>query len=264
MQKTLTLYREAARQWYKLEMGHHAAAFAYYAPFALIPLILVSVGVSGYVFGVPFVKNIFLSWATVFGTDLTQLVNVAVQNLEIEVHTYDVPIVATLLFLIITIFAFNVLGSGFLRIWGTAEKGLVPWLWQSLRSAVFVLILQLYIVCILIIEGLWIEVPAIKVSFVPQVVWFFSVSLLFFLLFRFLTKGAPSIFGCLVGGISTGVLFLVAKNIVGLYLAAKPVLTIFGAAGLILVLLIWVYILAVIIYYGAIVAQLVTNRNQTL
>ena len=51
-------------------------------------------------------------------------------------------------------------------------------------------------------------------------------------------------------------LFVFAKNVVTIYLAAKPVLTIFGAAGLILVLLVWIYVLAAIIYYGAIMAHL--------
>lgn len=258
----MQLYTKAMKLWYKLEMGHHAAAFSYYAPFALIPLILVSVGVSGYIFGIPFVKNIFLGWGTVFGPDLGALLDVAVQNLDIQVHTYEIPFVATFFFLVITVFAFNVLGSGFLRVWGTAETGFKPWLWQTLRSAVFVVILQFYIIFILIIEGLWAEVPVQYMSVFPTLIWFFSISLLFFLLFRFLTKGAPSIVGCLVGGVTTGLLFLTAKNIVGVYLAAKPVLTIFGAAGLILVLLVWVYVLAVIIYYGAIVAHLYDVRKR--
>jgi uncharacterized BrkB/YihY/UPF0761 family membrane protein len=87
--KIIKILLLAAKEWLVNDMSHFAAAFSYYAPFALIPLILVSVGVSGFFYGIDFVKNIFLSWGTVFGSDLVALVRIAVQNLDIEVHTYN-------------------------------------------------------------------------------------------------------------------------------------------------------------------------------
>jgi len=43
---------------------------------------------------------------------------------------------------------------------------------------------------------------------------------------------------------------------VDLYIATTPILSFYGAAGLILVLFVWVYVLAALIYYGAAVAGL--------
>ena len=185
------------------------------------------------------------------------------QNLEIQINTYELPRVAILLFLLVTLFAFNVLASGFVRIWGLRQEGMKAFFRQTFRSAVFVVILQLYIILMIIMEGTWVELAIRELTIFPGLVWFLSISMLFFLLFRFLASNAPSVSACLAGGLATGVLFIFAKNLVIIYLAAKPVLTIFGAAGLILVLLVWVYVLAAIIYYGAIVAHLFDNCKKS-
>jgi membrane protein len=254
---------QSARLWLRLGMSHYAAAFSYYAPFALVPLILISLGVSNFFYGLSFVKNMFLSWGTIFGPDLTALVELAVQNLDIQVHTYQVPMLAIVFFSFVSILALNALALGFERIWGKPEASVGAWVRQSVRSLLFIMILQIYILTLVSLEGLRVLLD-MDSRIVPLLIWFASISVLFALFYRFLVAHAPSWGGCLVGGLSAGVLFIFAKNIVTVYLATKPVLNIFGAAGLILVLLVWVYVLAAIVYYGAIVAEQYDLKKATL
>ncbi len=253
--KPITILFFAGKEWLSKDMSHYAAAFSYYAPFALIPLILVSVGVSGFFYGISFVKNIFLGWGTVFGDDLVAMINIAVQNLDIEVHTYKIPILATLFFCSISILAFNALAKGFKKAWEKEDKNFKSFYSQSLRSLLFIFILQIYIIIIISIEGLLATLPY-QTHLTSLAVWFFSITIVFMLFYRFLVSDSPSNQACVLGGITSGILFIFAKNLVIIYLETKPVLTVFGAAGLILVLLVWVYVLAAIIYYGAIVAHL--------
>ena len=253
--KLIKILISATKQWLLSDMSHYAAAFSYYAPFALIPLILVSVGVSGFFYGTTFVKSIFLGWGTVFGSDLVAMIDIAVQNLDIEVHTYQIPIIAILFFCSVSILAFNALAMGFKRAWGNEEKSVKRFFKQSLRSLIFILILQIYIIVIISTEGLLATLPY-QAHLISLLVWFSTISAVFMLFYRFLVAKSPSSRACIVGGITAGILFIFAQNLVTVYLEAKPVLTIFGAAGLILVLLVWVYVLANIIYYGAIVAHL--------
>lgn len=245
------LFYHAGRQWVSRDMSYFAAAFSYYAPLALVPLVLLSLIVSGFFYGGDFVKNIFLGWGTVLGNDLLALIDIAVQNLDIEIQAYSIPLLAVIFFSSVSIFAFNVLGSGFERVWGSHRAGLRSWLSQSLRSVLFVIILQAYLILIIAAEGFlaWFKVR--ELPFLPEFIWFLSISLLFILLFKFLAKPAPSWRGCVFGGFSAGLLFIFTNNLVAIYLATKPVLSIFGAAGLLLVLLVWVYILACVIFYGA-------------
>ncbi len=256
----LQILSKSVSLWISLGMSHHAAAFSYYAPFALVPLILISLGISSTFFGFEFVRNMFISWGAMFGPDLTSLISYAVQNLDVQVHSYDVPILAIAFFSVTGVAAINVLGYGFRHIWNIQENDLKSWLWQTFRSIFFIAILQIYVLAIISIEGVW-AMLELENRLVPVLIWFFSISFFFFLLYRFLVAKAPSISGCLVGALTAGLLFVFAKNLVTLYLATKPALNIFGAAGLILVLLVWVYVIASVIYYGAIVASEFEKRK---
>jgi membrane protein len=253
--KFLRLLTDSVRQWFILDLGHHAAAFSYYAPFALVPLVLFSVGILSYFYGATFVKTLFFNWGTLLGPDLLELLNTAVQNLDTEVQTYDLPLLGGIFFLSVTVFAFNTLASGFMRVYGEPLHSFRTWLLQTLRSLVLVVTLQFFFIFIITLEGLWAQLSIPGLGFIPPLVWLLSISCLFAVIYRYLVPSAPSMAGCTVGGIVTGLLFIIAKYLVSFYIAAKPVVSIFGAAGLILILLIWIYVLAAIMYYGSIVAK---------
>lgn len=259
--KYLRILYESASEWINKDMGYYSAAFSYYAPLAMIPLVLLSVAVSGFFYGLPFVKGIFLNWGTILGDDLLELINVAVQNLDIESQTYSVPILAIVFFSSMSLFALNVLAAGFCRLWNIEASGLVSFFSRTWRSIVFILILQIYFFVIIGLNGV---LTYLKVGFgqlLSTLLLFFSVPLIFFLLLRFLVKSTLSWQGCAFGGLISGLLFMFAKGLVTLYLAANPVLSIFGATGLTLVLLVWVYVLASIIYFGASVANVYDRMN---
>lgn len=55
--------------------------------------------------------------------------------------------------------------------------------------------------------------------------------------------------------LSASVLFLIGKYIIGLYLAKMKIISIYGAAGTIIVLLVWVYYMSALLYFGAEVAK---------
>lgn len=259
--KYFRLLYEATLDWINSDMGYYAAAFSYYAPLALIPLVLLSIVVSGFFYGDLFVKSIFLSWGTILGDDLLALVNVAVQNLDIESRTYSIPILAIVFFSSMTLFALNVLGVGFARLWRIDSSGFGSFVSRTWRSVLFILILQIYFFVIIGLNGLATLLNSEPGKFVSSLVLSFSIPLIFFLLFKFLVKSSRSWRGCLIGGLVSGLLFVFAKSLVDLYLSANPVLSIFGATGLTLVLLVWVYVLAAIIYFGAAVAGVYDRMN---
>jgi membrane protein len=247
------LLYHAGREWVKRDMSYYAAAFSYYAPLALIPLLSLSLATAGTVYDSSQVISIFQNWGTVLGDDLLSLVNIAVQNLDIEIKSYSLPTVAIVFFTSASVFAFNVLGTGFQRLWNSHHGEFSPWYIQTLRSILFVFILQAYLIFIV---GFEVFLASFDLAYVSDTVWFLTISILFYLLYRYLVHKSPSWHGCLVGSLVAGILFLLVKNLVSIYLAHEPVLSIFGAAGLILVLLVWIYVLASIILYGASIAHI--------
>jgi membrane protein len=95
--------------------------------------------------------------------------------------------------------------------------------------------------------------------------WIFSLALQF-LLFTLLYRYVPSRRenwgqSALSGGI-TALLFLIGKEIVGLYIGRSAVASAYGAAGSVIVLLIWIYYSALIVFSGAQLSSLILKGRR--
>jgi membrane protein len=91
---------------------------------------------------------------------------------------------------------------------------------------------------------------------------FVSTAAFFAILYRFLASSAPSWQACITGASIASVLFVISKSTINVYITNLSGLNLYGAAGLILVLLIWIYVLASIIYYGAAVAHIYDRMHK--
>ncbi|OGG69978.1 hypothetical protein A3I99_03425 [Candidatus Kaiserbacteria bacterium RIFCSPLOWO2_02_FULL_45_11b] len=244
----------AAKLWIDKGSNYYAAAFSYYAPLALVPLIFFSIAVATFFYGGSFANQVFADWGAALGSELVEVIRGAVENLSQEANTSRVPIVAGLFFLGFYIIALNVISDGFERLWGRETSGFISFLIKSSRALVFLFVLQIYLVFVIGME--FFIMPAVfgSNSYISSGFLFLSSAVFFTALFRFLVVKSPSLKGCVVGGIVSSVLFVAIKSLVDLYIATTPILSFYGAAGLILVLFVWVYVLAALIYYGAAVA----------
>lgn len=79
-----------------------------------------------------------------------------------------------------------------------------------------------------------------------------SISILiFYILFKLLPDAKIKTRPAFIGALFTAVLFFVAKYLIGIYISNTRYTTIFGSAGSLVILLLWVYYVATIIYLGA-------------
>lgn len=81
---------------------------------------------------------------------------------------------------------------------------------------------------------------------------FIIVSIIFSFIFRTLPDGKLRWKDTTIGASFTSILFMIGKFIIGNYLVNASKLEIYGAAGSTLVLLVWVYYSAIILYFGAV------------
>ncbi len=251
----LLLYR-AAVLWFERGAGNYAAAFSYYAPLALIPLLLFTVSVVSFFYGQTFTQQVFADWGAVLGTDLVELIRAALVKLNLETQTARLPIVAVFFFLGFYLVAINVLSEGFHKLWGNEVTGLRAFVKRSLRAVWFLFILQAYLIFIIGLEFFIAPTLFGPYAILISATFFASTTVFFILLYRILVLDAPSWAGCFAGATVSSMLFILIKSLVDLYIATTPVLTLYGAANLILILLVWIYILAALIFYGAAVAGL--------
>lgn len=250
----IDLLINSAKHWYESDMKSYAAAFSYYAPLAIIPILLFSVSMVGIIYGEETTRQILTDWAGVLSQDIVDLIKNALNNLKKETQSFGWPIFGLIFFLSISVLALNVLANGFHKLWQNQQFGFRSWLKKSFRSLFFIFIFQFYLAIVIGFELFMIAIDVKGDYLISNLFLFFSTTAFFALLYKFLASQAPSWYGCLVGAVMSSLLFIITKSSVSIYVASITNLNIYGTAGLILVLLLWIYILASLIYYGASIA----------
>lgn len=139
-------------------------------------------------------------------------------------------------------------------------KGLLKIVLTRLLSFSLVISLGFVMVVSLVIHGI-IEVlmsrlnellpTAIVVYIVNLVVTFITITALFAVIFKVLPDAKVKWRHVWVGAMTTAVLFMLGKFAIGLYLGNSSIGSTYGAAGSLVILLVWVYYSAAILYFGA-------------
>lgn len=80
-------------------------------------------------------------------------------------------------------------------------------------------------------------------------------SVLFFAIFKWMPDKKVSVRSALIGGITTSVLFMIGKFLIGIYLSSAALGSAYGAAGSLVVLFVWVYYSSLIVLFGAEIAH---------
>ena len=86
------------------------------------------------------------------------------------------------------------------------------------------------------------------------------VTFLFAAMFKVLPDAVVVWHDVLIGGMVTSLLFAIGKLLIGLYLGHSGAASTYGAAGSLVVLLLWIYYSAQILFFGAEFTQLYANR----
>jgi membrane protein len=80
---------------------------------------------------------------------------------------------------------------------------------------------------------------------------FTLITTLFAIIFKTLPDGKVHWKDALIGSTFTALLFMLGKSAIGFYLGNSPIASTYGAAGSLIVILLWVYYSAIILYFGA-------------
>ncbi len=86
------------------------------------------------------------------------------------------------------------------------------------------------------------------------------IAVLFALMFKFIPDAVVAWRDALVGGAVTSVLFTVGENLIGLYLGRTNIGSAFGAAGSLVILLVWIYYSSMIFFFGAEFTKIYAQR----
>lgn len=236
-----------------------AAALAYYAIFSLAPLLIIAIAVAGFVWSEQAAtEQVQQRIRDYVGPQAAPAVTTMIQN----AGQRGSGIIATVLgvgFLILGATAvFAELQSSLNTIWEVQAKAEGVWgvVRRRFLSFLMVLFIGLLLLSLLVASAVVnAAMGLIGMPILTRVVdWIVSIGIAT-ALFAFVFKVLPDVKirwqAVWIGALVTAVLFTLGKFLIGLYLGRSSVSSVFGAAGSLVALLVWVYYSAQIVFLGA-------------
>jgi membrane protein len=268
MSFSYTLFRDAAFRWSEHNAPRLGAALAFYTVLSLAPLLVIVVAICGFVFGAQAVSGqLFWQIHSTVGDEGAQLV----QSLLKTAHRPAAGIIATG-FGMITLFAgasavFVELRDTLNYIWGAPGPN-DSRLWTALRRRCYSFAIVLGIGFLLMgsitvsaIMQHFLVVAAPLLEAMNVLITFLATSFLFALIYRVIPEVRVDWEDVAIGSLLTAALFAVGRFLIGLYLGKASVGSAYGAAGSLVVLLVWVYYSSQIFLYGAELTRLYADRR---
>ncbi|MFT3997845.1 MAG: YihY/virulence factor BrkB family protein [Asticcacaulis sp.] len=253
---------ETWTEWNEDNAPRLGAALAFYSILSIGPLLLIVTGIAGIAFGRDAVNGYLM---TELGTLIGDQGAAAVQTMLSGAFNPHQGAIATAIGLITLIISatgfFAQLQDAMNAIWNV-ELDRKHWTWfikkRLLSFTLVVGIGFLLLVSLVVSAGLsafsaFISpyVPAPVMGLLNIVLSYAVVTFLFAMTFRILPDAHISWSDVWVGALITAVLFTIGKQLIGLYLGQSALSSAYGAAGSLIVLLVWIYYSTLIFFFGA-------------
>ncbi|ENO85269.1 YihY/virulence factor BrkB family protein [Thauera linaloolentis] len=266
VQYWIDVAKATVRVWLDAQVFVHAAALAFFTVFSVAPVMIVAVSIVGLVLGERAAHGeIVQQLEAAIGVEAATAVQTAVQNSRIQ-HSGLLPTIAgfaAMVFGATTVFA--QMQGALNAIWSVAPRptrsGVLNYLKTRLLSLTVVLaigfVLLVSLTLSVAVRALvtfaqdWLPVPGFVLLGLDWGVSLVVITLLFGAIFRVLPDVVLSWRDVWLGALVTSLLFVLGRTLIALYLSTTATASSYGAAGSLVLLLMWVNYSSLILLFGA-------------
>ncbi|WP_353161825.1 YihY/virulence factor BrkB family protein [Myroides odoratus] len=261
-----TLLKDSVMDFLDDRATKFSAALSYYTIFALPPLIILIISASGFFIEEKDVSAFFYQQVSdLVGPNTAREVENAMNNVTLNRSGVLPTIIGIAMLLFSASGVFAEIQSSINYIWGFVakpEKSVIRMIKNRLLSFAMIASVGFLLLVSLLINSLasilydylaefFAESTIYLVKVLNNVIVFVLITFLFALIFKTLPNGIIRLKDAFVGAAFTAVLFMIGKWGIGIYLGTTATSSLYGAAGSIIVMLMWVYYSAMILYFGA-------------
>ena len=252
-----------------------SASLAYYTIFSLPPMIIVIITTVGLVYGQEAIHGqLFSELNDLVGNKAAFQVEQAIKNFNLETNTKFAQAIGIITLIIGATGIFTEIQDSINIIWGLKAKPKRGWLRMlinRLLSFSMVVSMGFLLLVSLVLDALLSAFSNKLKIFLPDAtVYLFQginlvlslgfTTLLFAIIFKVLPDAKIKWKDVIIGALATAVLFIIGKFLIGFYLGQSNLGTTYGAAGSVIILLLWVYYSSIILFFGAEFTQVYAYR----
>ncbi|WP_300566542.1 YihY/virulence factor BrkB family protein [Flavobacterium sp.] len=243
-----------------------SASLSYFTIFSLPPLLIIIMYISSFFYGREAVAGrFFIQINQMVGNEAALQIQETIKNIELSNSNVFAAVFGGIMLIIGASGVFAEIQSSINFIWGLnakPSKGIMKFVKNRMLSfsmiavASFLLLVSLMVNTIMdvINARLMVYFPDITVYLfyiLNLVILFLTTTALFSIIFKTLPDGRIAWKDTLIGSSFTSLFFMIGKFAIGFYLGNSSIATVYGAAGSIIIILVWVYYSAIILYFGA-------------
>lgn len=245
----------------------YSASLAYYTIFSIGPILVLVISLAGLFFGEDAIQGkVFSEMKGLVGASAAQQIQEVIVNLKLSGKSSTALIVSIVTLLVGATTVFGDMQNSINRIWHVRAKpkrGWVKLIKDRLLSSSLVIGLGFLLMVTLLVNGVILAFTGRLQQYFPDLTVFFMDAINFvvsfgviFLLFSIIFRTLPDVEiawkTVRSGAFFTAILFIIGRLCIGFYLQTSGTESAYGAAGALVLVLLWVYYTAAILYFGAV------------
>jgi len=271
---TYELLRDSIRGSIDGDIVSRGAALAFYTFFAIAPLFVIVLAIAGLAFGREAAhRELFSQVSGLIGSEGGEAIQAVVSAAnKPKTGVWATAIAVTTLFVGAT-GVFVQLQDSLNSVWGVRRvsgRGLRKFIKDRLFSFALILGVGFLLLISLVLSAGLAALGKFMAGLLPaqEIIWqglnfaisFGVITLLFAMIFKVLPDVKIAWRDVWIGAVITALLFNLGKLLLGLYLGRSSVASAYGAAGSLVIVLLWVYYSAQILFFGAKFTQIYSDR----
>lgn len=274
-----SMVRATFDDWNAHEAPRLGAALAFYTLLSLAPLVILATAIAALIFGHSTAQSQLLAQVeSMMGHQGSEAVKGMIERAHEPASGSAASIIGVITLLFGASGVFGKLRSALNKMWDvTAPSG--DGVWDTIKQRFFsfgmVLAVGFLLLVSLVISaglaaiskffGALLPVPSFVLNAINVLVSLVGIAVLFALIFRYVPETKIPWREIWIGATVTALLFTLGKLLIGLYLGTAAVGSAYGAAGSLVVVIVWVYYSAMIFFFGAEFTHVLTlvTRSRT-
>ncbi|MFC6101643.1 YihY/virulence factor BrkB family protein [Olivibacter domesticus] len=244
-----------------------SASLAYYTVFSLGPMLVLLISLAGIFLGQDAIEGkIFYEIKGLIGSKPALQVQEMIKNLQISGKSTTALVISIITLAVGATSVFSDIQNSINMIWHVKAKpkrGWVKLIKDRLLSSSLIISLGFLLVVSLIVNGVIIaltdrlkiyfpDITVLLLNIINLLISFIIISSLFAIIFKVLPDVKIKWKDVRAGAIFTTIFFIIGRFLIGFYLETSGTESAYGAAGSIILILLWVYYTAAILYFGAV------------